>query len=509
MIKRTTLLPLIFSLAACSGGGGGGGGDSSALLPPSFGGCTDPLADNYDPTKIYDDGSCTYNLGPRVYKAYFFPADNPVPLACGGTQTLPQRMTYCMDETTWPAVPVDEIYCNAWPYPAPVTYQSPAGNRSTSIANGTKLEHCYLGESNPYNVTYNCNAGYYQSGGACVATPPPVDTTQPTVTIGSANPVSPNYFSSVLFSYYADEPSTFYCQIDGGTATVCGAGEYATKVVDQTGLVNVGKTFKVWAVDAAGNSGENVSGKYYSTSWTVWNVKTAGLYDFEALNGNDSTLIGNHILNTFFSMTHPGYNDGASMKVLPSYDAYISGTAESLKEIDMTKGLTVEAFIKENDKTLGVDMPLVSKAATFGGTAAFEFGIRYTSSSKIKLYYLISCASGSAPQRLESSEFDANLATNFQHIAVGQANNNVYFYYNADKVGAGNVSAGGCNNTNKYKPYFESDQKMYVGVSGSTLADMISGIDYIDRLRISRTDRTLGSDPAANLCRGASLCAVD
>lgn len=104
MIKRTTLLPLIFSLAACSGGGGGGGGDSSALLPPSFGGCTDPLADNYDPTKIYDDGSCTYNLGPRIYKAYFFPADNPVPLACGGTQTLPQRMTYCMDETTWPVM---------------------------------------------------------------------------------------------------------------------------------------------------------------------------------------------------------------------------------------------------------------------------------------------------------------------------------------------------------------------------------------------------------------------
>ena len=41
-----------------------GATNNSCLTP--VGGCTDPLADNYDATANYDDGSCTYPLQPMV-----------------------------------------------------------------------------------------------------------------------------------------------------------------------------------------------------------------------------------------------------------------------------------------------------------------------------------------------------------------------------------------------------------------------------------------------------------
>ena len=521
-IKGLTVSVSVLSILSCSGGGAGGGsaGLPSNSLPggsDNFIGCTDASATNYNPIAIVDDGSCLYNgSSPRQYKAYFFPPSNSVPMACDGTVTAPYSMTYCMDETDISsAYPVDAVYCQGQLYPNPITFKSPAGNKVVSISNGTKRYACAEGTtiSEASSVIYNCNPGYYQSGSACIATPPAADTTAPTIYMTSSSPSTTSVSSSVKFSFYTDEESSFFCQIDGAAPILCGTGTTGSKTVDQLGSINVAKSFKVWAVDNAGNSGENVNGKYYSASWQAWSYKTLGLYDFEGGNGNDSTGLSNHILGTFFSTLPAGYNGGYSLPFHTSntgYNAYIPKSLQlGYGSIDTAKGITVEAFVKESDQTVGIDMPIFSKQSSVIGSASLEVGIKYTSASAFKIYYMISCSGSSAPQRIESPEFIANISSNFGHVAVSQVNSNVYFYFDAAKKGAGTITAGGCTSNNKFTPNFTEDTPIYVGINSAQVGSGFRGVDFIDRLRISRTDRSLATDTAANLCRGSSICAVD
>ncbi|HMT20085.1 MAG TPA: hypothetical protein PKE20_02380, partial [Promineifilum sp.] len=75
----------------------------------------------------------------------------------------------------------------------------------------------------------------------------PPDTTPPDTSIDS-NPTDPSNSANADFTFSADEPGTFECQLDGGGWAAC------TSPKNYTGLADGSHTFKVRATDTANNT---------------------------------------------------------------------------------------------------------------------------------------------------------------------------------------------------------------------------------------------------------------
>jgi hypothetical protein len=84
-----------------------------------------------------------------------------------------------------------------------------------------------------------------------------VETTGPITTITSG-PSDPSADASATFSFSADEPSTFACAVDGGSAEPC------SSPITYSGLAEGPHSFSVQATDEAGNTGAPTT-----WSWTV------------------------------------------------------------------------------------------------------------------------------------------------------------------------------------------------------------------------------------------------
>jgi arylsulfatase A-like enzyme len=78
-----------------------------------------------------------------------------------------------------------------------------------------------------------------------------IDLTPPDATITTAPPDPSG--SNVSFGFVADEPATFSCSLDGGTATSCSSG------ISYSALLAGSHTFAVTPTDPAGNVGQSAS----------------------------------------------------------------------------------------------------------------------------------------------------------------------------------------------------------------------------------------------------------
>jgi hypothetical protein len=86
-----------------------------------------------------------------------------------------------------------------------------------------------------------------------------VDVTPPTVSMTSA-PVSPSAATTPSFSFQSSEPTgaTFLCGLDAATPSACSSPKQVT-------VTNGSHTFKVWAIDVAGNQSTSPA----THTWTV------------------------------------------------------------------------------------------------------------------------------------------------------------------------------------------------------------------------------------------------
>jgi len=134
-----------------------------------------PVANNSNLTMTNGADTRNINLFAATYVATYSPytpATNPYTIACEGTTTGTRTITACQRADNLQSVSIS----NCTDDNASVVYNSPAGEKSTSISNGTKFETCALGSTVITATRYECNSGFILGGTSnteCVASSAP------------------------------------------------------------------------------------------------------------------------------------------------------------------------------------------------------------------------------------------------------------------------------------------------------------------------------------------------
>lgn len=102
----------------------------------------------------------------EAFVGNYAPAVNPVPNSCDGTTTVSKPLIPGSCVATSTGGTVSDFYC---PASQNEVFQSPAGNREVSIANGREYFYCEQGSETQTFSSRSCNSGFLNYTNACVA----------------------------------------------------------------------------------------------------------------------------------------------------------------------------------------------------------------------------------------------------------------------------------------------------------------------------------------------------
>jgi len=342
------------------------------------------------------------------------------------------------------------------------------------------------------DATYNFNLSQTDLGtgfnSGAVATSWVRDTVVPTLTV-SGKPAATNYDIDSVFTFAANETSTYQCQLDSGSWIAC------TSPYTYTYLSGGNHTVAIKATDRAGNVSST-----FSYTWNQQGFKALALYHFEGAAGTtDSSLLStpNTLTNNSSTQASAGgkFSDGRTFTNGTSQWMSIASNA-SLTQLAASGKMTVEAFVKFTTlPTSTSGTPIVSKSAA-NPNLSWDFKIRPSSTTSTKCknattqYCLmfIGSSTGTGSTTIYAAP-KAMVAGTWYHVAVTYDLGSVKMYLDGVLVGTGTIGTAGSTYLK------QTTATMYLGKNGTGTIVYLNGV--LDEVRLSQVVRTITVPGAA------------
>jgi hypothetical protein len=341
------------------------------------------------------------------------------------------------------------------------------------------------------DATYNLNLTQTFNGATSAATnfAWTLDLTEPTTTLATSTS-DPNLVGSITFTFTADEPSTFQCQINGGAFQSC------SSPATFSGLTNGPSSLTVIATDAVGNIGAeathtwtqaayNAVALYHLNAGTAQELSDSGLFTANSIFSNNLTANGSPATNTSGK-----YPTSAPASFILGTSKYFSvDTNDSFKSTASTMTLEGLFNFSSFSSSTGRYYTLFSNTNSASPDLGWELRLEKQNSggcSKWKLKFLASL--NGTTQSTATSSCISLSTSRWYHVAMTWNKGSVKFYMNSSGGSSkGTATIGTAGSSVLFTP--NAPIKIGAGPSSGTGSALwISG--SIDEVRISNTVRT-------------------
>jgi hypothetical protein len=308
------------------------------------------LATSCDTGHHIESGICAINTYVPTYSAYS-PSSNPL-LACQGTSVASRSVSGC--KQNWDNADVDLSFCANMDQSPSITYQSPAGNQSCSIANGIGTQSCALGSSVPSAcVAASCATNFHASSGSCVA-----DTYTPSFSAYAANTVTAvcsgsqtasrsitactrdNDGAAMALSLCSDPSPTASYQSPGGSQ----ACSIANGAGSQTCSVG-GTSWSTCALNTCNANFHQVGSSCVADSRACSIANGAGSQTWDA---NLSAFGACQVVSCITDF-HQASNSCVADTYTPSFSSYAANTVTAVCSGSQTAARSITACTRDND----------------------------------------------------------------------------------------------------------------------------------------------------------------